>query len=180
MKKLVTICLAALMLLSALTACESTASKPDAGATGKVVVNIEGTVTAVDGSEITLDSGKVVVISTDTRFMGDTNGDFAVGNFVQGYTADDPDADVVTAVKIYCNSPVRSGGKLAVNFEGTVAAVEEDCITLEDGRAIGICADTIYSVAAGIVEAPVICVGDAIQGCAGDDAPATRIHICGK
>lgn len=180
MKKLVTIFLAAVMLLGALTACESPASKPDAGATGKVVVNIEGTVTAVDGSEITLDSGKVVVVSGDTRFMGDAGDDFAVGNFVQGYTADDPDADVVNAAKIYCNSPIRSGGKLAVNFEGTVAAVEEDRIILADGRTIGICADTVFSVPAGIVEAPVICAGDAIQGCAEGDAPATRIHITGR
>ena len=89
MKKLLAACLAAVMAFGTLTACGSNASvTPDGGTTGKVVVNIEGTVTEVNGNELTLDSGKIVVISADTVFAGDrdTNNavseDIAVGNFV--------------------------------------------------------------------------------------------------
>ena len=67
-------------------------------------------------------------------------------NFVQGYTKDDPDAERVAADKIYCNTAVQpGGGKLAVNFEGTVASVEETRITLENGQVILVTDDTVFS-----------------------------------
>ena len=183
MKKLLAMCLASVMLFAALTACRSNASvTPDGGTTGKVVVNIEGTVTAVNGSEFTLDSGKVVVISADTVFAGDrdTNNavseDIAVGNFVQGYTKGDPDAERVSADKIYCNTAVQpGGGKLAVNFEGTVASVEETRITLENGQVILVTDDTVFSIASGVVENIILSEGDHIQGCTSDDPAASEI-----
>ena len=183
MKKLLAMCLASVMLFAALTACGSNASvTPDGSTTGKVVVNIEGTVTAVNGSEFTLDSGKVVVISADTVFAGDrdTNNavseDIAVGNFVQGYTKGDPDAERVSADKIYCNTAVQpGGGKLAVNFEGTVASVEESRITLENGQVILVTDDTVFSIASGVVENIILSEGDHIQGCTSDDPAASEI-----
>ena len=183
MKKLLAMCLASVMLFAALTACGSNASvAPDGGTTGKVVVNIEGTVTAVNGSEFTLDSGKVVVISADTVFAGDrdTNNavseDIAVGNFVQGYTKGDPDAERVSADKIYCNTAVQpGGGKLAVNFEGTVASVEETQITLENGQVILVTDDTVFSIASGVVENIILSEGDHIQGHTSNDPAASEI-----
>ena len=183
MKKLLAACLAAVMAFGTLTACGSNASvTPDGGTTGKVVVNIEGTVTEVNGNELTLDSGKIVVISADTVFAGDrdTNNavseDIAVGNFVQGYTKDDPDAERVSADKIYCNTAVQpGGGKLAVNFEGTVASVEETRITLENGQVILVTGDTVFSIASGVVENIILSEGDRIQGHTSDDPAASEI-----
>ena len=184
MKKIVSLCLAAMMAFGLLTACgNNTASAPNDGATGKVVVNIEGTVTAVNGNEITLDGGKIVVISSDTVFAGDpdTNNavseEIVVGNFIQGYTADDPDAEKVSAGKIYCNSAVRTGGKLVINFEGKVAAVDGDRITLENGQVILISDDTVFSIASGVVENAILSEGYSIQGYAEDGVPASRVHI---
>ena len=184
MKKIVSLCLAAMMLAGALTACGSnTAATPNTGTKGKVVVNIEGTVTAVNENEVTLDSGKIVVISSETVFAGDLDTNNAVsekivvGNFIQGYTADDPDAEKVSASKIYCNSAVRTGGKLVINFEGTVASVEDGCITLEDGQKIQISDETVFSIASGVVENVILSEGYVIQGYAEEDAPASRIHI---
>lgn len=184
MKKVVSLCLAALMMFGVLTACGSnTAATPTGSTTGKVVVNIEGTVTAVDGDEITLDSGKIVVISSDTVFTSDPDTNKTIsdeilfGNFVQGYTGDDPDAERVSADKIYCNSAVRTGGKLVVNFEGVIAAVEENSITLEDGQALLISDDTVFSIASGVVENVTLVEGDTIQGYVEADGFASHIHI---
>lgn len=184
MKKIVSLCLVAMMAFGVLAACgNNTASTPNDGATGKVVVNIEGTVTAVNGNEVTLDSGKIVVISSDTVFAGDpdTNNavseEIAVGNFIQGYTADDPDAEKVSAGKIYCNSTVRTGGKLVINFEGKVAAVDGDRITLENGQVILISDDTVFSIASGVVENVILSEGYSIQGYTEDEVPASRVHI---
>ena len=184
MKKIVSMCLAAMMLVGVLTACGSnTAAPTNTGTKGKVVVNIEGTVTAVNENEVTLDSGKIVVISSETVFAGDIDTNNAVsekivvGNFIQGYTADDPDAEKVSASKIYCNSAVWTGGKLVINFEGTVASVEDGCITLEDGQKIQISDETVFSIASGVVENVILSEGYAIQGYAEEDAPASRVHI---
>lgn len=186
MKKIVSLCLATLMMFGVMTACGSNAAANQEEPTaGKVVVNIEGVVTAVNGDEVTLEGGKVVVISDDTVFAGDrdTNNavseEILVGNFIQGYTADDPDADKVTAGKIYCNSFVRTGGKIVINFEGTVAAVEDGRIILEDGQEILLSDETVFSIASGIVGQVILSEGDAIQGHAGEDGRATRVHIIG-
>lgn len=52
--------------------------------------------------------------------------EIVVGNFIQGYTKDDPGSKRVSADKIYCDAAVRSGGKIVVNFDEKVAAVEGD------------------------------------------------------
>lgn len=190
MKKAVSLCLVALMAFALFTGCGNTAdTKPDEGATGKVVVNIEGTVTAVNGGEITLDSGKVVVISEDTAFASDpdTNAPIsdviAVGNFIQGYTGDDPSADQVTASRIYSNTaPQRTGGKIVINFEGTVSSVDENRITLDNGQVVIFDESTTFTDVNGTVEHAALTVGDHIQGYTGDDpasaeVTAQRIHI---
>lgn len=192
MKKLICICTAALMALSALTGCsnESTArSDNTAGiSAGKVAVNFEGTVTAINGDEVTLDNGKIVVISSDTVFAGDPDTDNAVsremivGNFIQGYTKDDPDSGQISADKIYCNAAARTGGKTAINFEGKVAAAEDGRITLENGQVVLISDDTVFSIASGVVEHIFLSVGYHIQGYTEDDPTASeitasRIHI---
>lgn len=193
MKKIICICMAALMALSALVGCSSagTASNDSAGETptGKVVVNFEGIVTAVNENEVTLENGKIVVISDATVFAGDpdTNNaiskEIVVGNFIQGYTSDDPAAERVSADKIYCNAEAQPGsGKLVINFEGKVAAVDGDCITLDNGQVILISEDTVFSIPSGIVENVIMSEGYSIQGyTAGDPAAseiaATRIHI---
>lgn len=192
MKKLVCICMVTLMTLTILVGCstESTVGSDNVGgiSTNKVVVNFEGTVTAINGDEVTLENGKTIVISSDTVFAGDpdTNNtvseEIIVGNFIQGYTEDNPDSEQVSADKIYCNTAVRTGGKLVINFEGKVAAVEDDRITLDNGQVILITDDTVFSIASGIVENAILSVGYNIQGYTKDDptaseVTASRIHI---
>lgn len=192
MKKMACICMVALMALSALVGCSTagtTSSDNESGTpTGKVVVNFEGTVTGISGDEVTLENGKIVVISSNTVFAGDpdTNNavskEIVVGNFIQGYTEDDPDAEKVSAEKIYCNAAVRTGGKLVINFEGKVAAVEDDRITLDNGQTILISSDTVFSIASGVVENVIVSEGYNIQGYTEDDPTtpeitASRIHI---
>lgn len=192
MKKMACICMVALMALSALVGCSTagtTSSDNESGTpTGKVVVNFEGTVTGISGDEVTLENGKIVVISSNTVFAGDpdTNNavskEIVVGNFIQGYTEDDPDAEKVSAEKIYCNAAVRTGGKLVINFEGKVTAVEDDRITLDNGQTILISSDTVFSIASGVVENVIVSEGYNIQGYTEDDPTtpeitASRIHI---
>lgn len=182
-------CLAALMACAALTSCGTPA--PEVSDTvlsqapsGKVVVNIEGTVTAVNGNEITLDSGKVIVLSENTVFAGDpstgnqVSDQIAVGHYIQGYTADG-----VNVSRIHTNrAPQRSSGKIAIHFEGTVTAIDGDRITLDNGKVILVTADTVYTDANGTVENAALSVGDYIQGSTADDPAAAevtakRIHI---
>ena len=113
MKKIVCICAVTLITLFALIGCTSTdkgSSNTTAEVpTSKVVINFEGKVTAIDGEKITLENGKIIVISSDTVFAGDpdtgntVSEEITVGNFIQGYTKDEPDVDQVSADKIYCN-----------------------------------------------------------------------------
>ena len=83
----------------------------------KPVINFEGVVTAVDGDRITLKDGKVILITDDTAFGGDldTNNvvsdNIRVGNFIQGYTEDDTDAEEVTANRIWTNETPTITGK---------------------------------------------------------------------
>ena len=73
--------------------------------------------TAVDGDRITLKDGKVILITDDTAFGGDpdTNNvvsdNIQVGNFIQGYTEDDTDAEKVTANRIWTNETPTITGK---------------------------------------------------------------------
>ncbi|MDE7444789.1 MAG: hypothetical protein K2N15_03680 [Lachnospiraceae bacterium] len=83
----------------------------------KPVINFEGVVTAVDGDRITLKDGKVILITDDTAFGGDpdTNNvvsdNIQVGNFIQGYTEGDADAEEVTANRIWTNETPTISGK---------------------------------------------------------------------
>lgn len=144
-KTLCTLGAISLLAVSLLTGCSTgAADTPKGSAAQKPVINIEGVVTAVDEGTITLDSGKVVVITDQTEFAADPDGDgtvsrdIAAGNLIQGYTAGDPDAEKVTANRIWTNAAPTGGkgGKLAVNFEGRVTAVEDGRAALEDGRVV--------------------------------------------
>ena len=116
MKKIMCLVMTALVLLSLLVACsaandvkESTESAVAEVPMGKVAINIEGTVTEVDGDKITLDNGMVIVITEDTLFAGDPDTgntisqDIAVGNYIQGFTSGDLEAAEVNADNIYTN-----------------------------------------------------------------------------
>lgn len=187
MKKAVCMCLVIVMALVALVGC-SKAETETAAQSGKVVVNFEGVVTAVDGEKITLENGKIVLVSSDTVFSGDpdtghgVSEEILVGNFIQGYTKDDPDADQISAHKLYCNEPARSGGKMVVNFEGKVTAVAGNRVTLENGQVVLIDEATVFSIASGVVEHVILSEGYQIQGHTGDnpaaqEISASRIHI---
>lgn len=193
MKKSAYCYLTAAMAFLLLTGCAAggaaSANSTGGAPAGKVVVNFEGTVAAVEEDKVTLEDGKIVILSSETVFAGDpdtnraVSEEIAVGNFIQGYTEDDPDAGQVSADKIYCNTVVQpGGGKLAINFEGKVSAVEGDRITLESGQVIAVSDDTVYSIASGVVENIILSEGDEIQGCTKDDPAdseitASRIHV---
>lgn len=75
----------------------------------KPVINFEGIVIAVDGDKITLEDGKIVLITENTLFAGDPDTgnavytDILVGNFIQGYTEDAIDAETIIARNIWTN-----------------------------------------------------------------------------
>ncbi|MBQ7874591.1 MAG: hypothetical protein IJ306_05470 [Oscillospiraceae bacterium] len=182
MKKIICIFMAVMMVMFALMGCSANQNPAKAATTGKVVINFEGTVAAVDGNEITLESGKVIVISENTVFGGDVDTNVAVseeidvGNFIQGYTEDDPEADRITAAKVYCNAKVNPAvGKLVINFEGKIVSISGNEITLDSGKTITVTEATVYSVAGGSVENIVLCEGYTVQGYA--EGTASRIHI---
>lgn len=184
MKQLACILMAVLMTALSLAGCSASDGNDNTGhtPTGKVVVNFEGTVAEVNKDEVTLENGKIIVISSDTVFAGDpdTNDavskEIAAGNFIQGYTKDDPDGDRVSADKIYCNIAVQpGGGKLLVNFEGTIAAAEGRRLTLDSGQVILVTDDTVFSVATGTVENVILSEGHYIQGYTPDDPAASEI-----
>ena len=172
--------LAAVMAISLLSGCAGKDQNHTEASFGenpaqKPVVNFEGVVTAVDGGTVTLSNGKTVIITDETVFASDPDSnaavskDIAVGNFIQGYTADNADADEVTAGNIWTNDTPAVGGKLAVNFEGRVVSVESGKVTLEDGRVVLIDGADIFTPDGSTAE---ITVGDYIQGYAEDpDAP---------
>ena len=197
MKKIICICSAAVLSACVLAGCSAnsasgingtsspeSANVSDARA-AKVVVNFEGTVTAVDGNEVTLENGKKLIISPDTVFAGDpdTNNsvseEIIVGNFVQGYTKDDPESDLISADKIWCNIAAQPGmGKIKVNFEGIVKSVDGNSVTLDNGEVIFTDGDTVFSIAGGIVENVVLSEGYFIQGYTeNSETAASRIHI---
>ena len=81
--------------------------------------------------------------------------------------SDSPDTDVTPPAVEYTGGPAwgKPASKMAVNFEGRIAAVEEGCVTLEDG--------TIVLTDGAEISAPdgsaaEIAVGDYIQGYAED------------
>ena len=195
MKKAVSVIFAAVLLMASLSACltvtitkheevpadEAENETPAAAAAGKVIVNFEGTVSEVNGNVITLGSGRTVVITEDTVFGregGDpVSSDIAVGNFIQGFTQDDPDADQVIAANVWVNLVMQesSGGKILINYEGTIVEVNGDAVTLDNGKIVKVTADTIYSAAGGILSDVVLHEGLFVQGYTEDDPDAAEI-----
>ena len=195
MKKIFIMSLAAVLSLSLLAGCtgKDQNETPTGGQTGtpsvtrpasdyvggptggkpaqKVEVNFEGVVAAVEDDTITLADGKIIVITDETSFASDPDSDrtisdeIAVGNYIQGYTTDDANADKVTASNIWTNDAPTTGGKMAVNFEGRVAAVEDGKVTLEEGTVI---LTDGADIAAPDGSAGKISAGDYIQGYAED------------
>ena len=137
--------------------------------TMKPVINFEGVVQSVEGDKVTLNDGKVVIITEETEFAGDldtentVNEEILVGNFIQGYTQDNTDAAEITADKIWTNeSRPASGGKRIVNFEGRATEVLQGSIVLDSGKVVIITNETIVTSANG--SSAEIAVGDYIQG----------------
>lgn len=137
--------------------------------TMKPVINFEGVVTNVEDNRITLNDGKVVIITEDTVFgsdLGTANSvskDIRIGNFIQGYTKDDVDWDEITASRIWCNEGRTAGGeKRAINFEGRVIKVGQNSVTLDNGNIIIIEEYTVVTSPDG--SSTNITEGDYIQG----------------
>lgn len=191
MKKVVCMALGTLMAFSMLAGCDSETAAPStpANTAGKVVVNIEGTVSAINENEITLDSGKVIVITENTVFAGDpdtgvqVSDDIAEGNFIQAYTSDELSADKVTVNKVYCNTmPQRTTGKMLINFEGTVVSVVENSYILDNGQTVVFDDITAFTNVNGTISNAEIEAGDYIQGYTDGEPTASeitakRIHI---
>ena len=176
MKKRISIGMGSLLALALLAGCGKMASAPtEQPGTGPVnakpVINFEGVVTEVADGKVTLKDGKVVLINEDTVFAGDPDMGTAVseeileGNFIQGYTEDDAEAEEITASKIWTNEGRTAGGKggkRVINFEGRVAQVVNGRVTLDNGTVVHIGEDT--SVTAPDGSAAEITEGDYIQG----------------
>jgi len=121
------------------------------GIMADILINIEGVVAEIDGNVITLDTGKVVIISDETAFETQKIGDVVeienvieVGNFIQGYTSDDPEANEVNADVINTNEKMQISSKIAINIEGVVVAVEENVITLDNGQKFMVTDETAF------------------------------------
>jgi|GEM_PF-1998501 len=121
------------------------------GIMADILINIEGVVAEIDGNVITLDTGKVVIISDETDFETQKIGDVVeienvieVGNFIQGYTSDDPEANEVNADVINTNEKMQISSKIAINIEGVVVAVEENVITLDNGQKFMVTDETAF------------------------------------
>lgn len=174
MKKLISLGILSALALSLLAGCSIQELKPDqTGTTNqKPVISFEGTVTAVKDGVVTLEDGTAVLITEDTLFSGDPDSggtvsqDIQTGNFIQGYTAEDAKDGPVTAQNIWTNLPGNGGGKLSVNFEGRVTAVEDGSVTLDSGKTVRMREQT--SVKGFDGSAAEIAVGDYIQGYAAD------------
>lgn len=135
----------------------------------KPVINFEGVVTAVDDNRVTLKDGKIILITENTKFMGDpdtsnaVSEDIIVGNFIQGYTEDDTDAAEITASKIWTNEGRTGGGaKRIINFEGRVTKVEQGSVILDNGKIVKLAEDTTVTSPDG--SSAKIAEGDYIQG----------------
>lgn len=173
MKKLISLGILSALALSLLAGCSAQAQQPDRTDTTnqKPVISFEGTVAAVKDGVVTLEDGAAVLITEDTVFGGDPDSDNAVirdiqpGNFIQGYTPDDAKDGPVTAQRIWTNQP-QSSGKLSVNFEGRVTALEDGLISLDSGKTVRVGEETVVERFDGA--SAEIAVGDYIQGYAAD------------
>lgn len=174
MKKLISLGILAALALSLLVGCSAQGAKPGQTDTTnqKPVISFEGTVSDVEDGVVTLEDGTVVQITESTVFGGDPDSgsgisqDIQTGNFIQGYSADDGADSPVTAQNIWTNLPGNGGGKLSVNFEGRVTAVEDGLVTLDSGKTVRVGEQT--SVRGFDGSAAEITVGDYIQGYAAD------------
>ncbi len=165
--------LSAILVMAPLSGCaekETNGSNADA-ASQKPVISFEGVVTTVEDDSITLDNGKVIMITDQTEFTSDPDSgntissEISIGNYIQGYTEDNTDLDVITANKIWTNTaPV--GEKIAMNFEGRVSAVENEKVVLENGKIIIITSETVITTPDGSFSE--VAAGDYIQGYAED------------
>ena len=108
MKRIVLLSIASMMTFGMLTGCSgqsdstppSTVSAvedaPTTTMTGKISVNFEGRVSKVEAGRITLDTGKVVLISEQTEIK-DPQGqatEISVGDYIQGYATDPESAEL--------------------------------------------------------------------------------------
>lgn len=81
----------------------------------KIAINIEGFVIAVDENVITLDNGQKFIVNEETAYETQVEGDMnspmtseinnfiEIGNYIQGFTMDDLEEEIVVAVVINHN-----------------------------------------------------------------------------
>ncbi|MBO2945258.1 hypothetical protein JJQ72_14865 [Paenibacillus sp. F411] len=190
MKKLLVLALVGAMTLSTMAGCsqqtaESIGTSETGTVMGDIAINIEGVVSEIDGNRITLDSGKVVIINDDTAFetlnVGETveiDDEIKVGNYIQGFTSGDAEANEVTADVINTNEKMEISSKIAINIEGIVTEVDGNKITLDTGKEVIINNDTEFvteNVGNFIEVDRNIEVGNFIQGFTFGDAEANTV-----
>ena len=132
-KNIFTLGIASVLALSLLAGCSGQkAGTPDAGdAARKPVVNFEGVVTAAEDGTLTLDSGKTVVITDRTEFAPDPDSDgtvsrdIAVGNYIQGYTADGAGSLNLTLSRVTA-APQTTEREAVSRVRGTAVTLTED------------------------------------------------------
>lgn len=154
------------------------------GILADIAINIEGVVTEIDGNKVTLDTGKVVIITEDTLFETQDIGEVVeieniieIGNYIQGFTSGDPEAEEVIADVINMNEKMQINSKIAINIEGLVVAVDENIITLDNGQKFIVNEETVFETQVeGDVDSPmtravndVFEVGNYVQGFTMDD-----------
>lgn len=73
--------------------------------TGKIVINYEGTIVLVEEDHVTLESGQIVYFTEDTVFSNAEgivdNVVLSEGDYIQGYTEDDAEAEKITAARVH-------------------------------------------------------------------------------
>ncbi|MCH4887020.1 hypothetical protein EZV73_05540 [Acidaminobacter sp. JC074] len=158
MKKIIVLLMVALMAMSVFIGCAgnnetSVEEVPtqESQVRAKVLVNISGVIAEVDGEKVTLEDGTFIIINEDTVFADDpdngveaVNSEIQVGNFIQGYTADES-SDPVIASRIYINEPApKPSAKVAVNISGKIVEIDGNKVKLDNGMWVVITEETIF------------------------------------
>ena len=105
MKKILCLLLSAMVVLMMLIGCDAAENPSSKAPSGKIVINFEGSIASVEENGITLENGQLVLFDDETVFS-DANGTVVdvkleVGDFIQGHTADDPDAAEISATRVH-------------------------------------------------------------------------------
>ena len=100
-------------------------------------LDFEGTIASTGDNQITLDDGTIILFDEDT----DIDGTLEVGAEVEGTTFTNEDGDIVAVSIEVIEDKDKGGGKpdkedSDLDFEGTIASIGDNQITLDDGTII--------------------------------------------